>query len=246
MNIRLLIEYDGKDFCGWQRQLTGPTIQAAIEDVLQKTLGRKTTVYGASRTDSGVHARGQVATFFTEQSKSSAQWTALLNYHLPRTIRILEAREVSDKFNPQKDAIAKEYEYVILNRRVQSSLFPRAYFIPQPLNWARVREAYPSLLGTHDFVAFQGAKAELKTTVRTLTHFGLFDRGDGLFALRVRGNGFLKQMVRTIVGTLVEIGRGKRDIGDVGRILASRDRQQAGHTAPACGLTLVRVYYPGE
>ncbi len=246
MNVKLLIEYDGKDFCGWQRQPNGPSIQAAIEDILSQTHGRKTTLYGASRTDSGVHARGQVATFFTDGDKAPGQWTSILNYHLPRTIRVLSSEEVAADFNPQKDAIAKEYEYVILNRKHASSLNPRAYFVPDSLHWGRVREAMPSFLGTHDFVAFQGAKAELKTTVRTITDFGLYDRGDGFFAFRVRGDGFLKQMVRTLVGTLVEIGRGKRDIGDVSRILQSRDRRQAGHTAPACGLTLVRVYYPGE
>jgi tRNA pseudouridine38-40 synthase len=246
VNIRLLIEYDGSDFSGWQRQLTGPSIQAEIEDILARTLGRRTVVYGASRTDSGVHARGQVATFFTDSPIEPARWAPLLNYHLPRTIRVLSAEQVPQAFNPQKDALEKEYEYVVLNRSQASSLDRRVYFVPKKLNWGRIREAMPQLQGTHDFAAFQGAKAERRTTVRTVTDCLLFERGDGFYAFRFRGNGFLKQMVRTMAGTLVEIGAGKRDIGDIERILRSRDRKQAGHTAPPAGLTLVRIYYPGE
>ncbi len=246
MNIKLIIEYDGSDFVGWQRQPNGPTVQAAIEDILAKAEGKRTVVYGASRTDSGVHAMGQVATFFPQTVRKPEQWAAILNFHLPRSVRILSAQEVPPDFNPQKDAVEKEYEYVVLNRHGQSALNTRVYYVPSKINWQRVREAIPQYLGTHDYIAFQGAKAELRTTVRTVTDFHLFERGDGLFAFRTRGNGFLKQMVRTMVGTLVEIGLGKRDIGDIERILASRDRREAGHTAPAGGLTLIRVYYPGE
>lgn len=246
MNTRLLIEYDGTDFCGWQRQPNGPTVQEEIEKILQKTLGKKTTLYGASRTDSGVHALGQVATFFTDSPMPPERWTALLNFHLPRSIRILRADHVAMDFNPQADAVEKEYEYLILNRPVASGLHRRAYYTPRKVHWGRIREAMTQYVGTHDYIAFQGAKAELKTTVRTVTQFELYERGDGFYAFRTRGNGFLKQMVRTMVGTLIEIGYGKRDIGDITRILQSRDRREAGHTAPACGLTLVRVYYPGE
>jgi len=170
----------------------------------------------------------------------------VLNFYLPDSIRILKADHVPDEFNPLNHATAKEYEYVILNRLVSSALHPHAYFLPKPLNWARIREAIPQFIGTHDFKAFQGAKAEVKSTIRTVTDLHLSEHGNGFYAFRVRGNGFLKQMVRTMVGTLVEIGLGKRDIGDVERILKSRDRRQAGRTAPACGLTLVRVYYVGE
>lgn len=243
MNIRLLIEYDGTDFCGWQRQVTGPSIQASIEDILHNVIGRRTVVYGSSRTDSGVHARGQVATFFVESEILPERWGEVLNFYLPSSIRILKSDLVPDDFNPLELAVAKEYEYVILNRSVSSALNRHAYFIPKPLNWGRIREAMPQFVGTHDFKAFQGAKAQVKSTIRTVTDLHLSEQGNGFYAFRVRGNGFLKQMVRTMVGTLVEIGLGKRDIGDVDRILKSRDRRQAGRTAPACGLTLVRVYY---
>lgn len=246
MIIKLLIEYDGAAYVGWQRQPTGPTIQSVVEDTLAQVQGCKTTLYGSSRTDSGVHARGQVAIFDARKDIEPWRWAFILNDHMPRDIRVLLSEEAAPGFHPQKDAVAKEYEYVILNRTQPAALDRRVYFIPRPLHWGRIREAIPQLIGTHDFIAFQGAKAELKSTVRTITHFHLIDKGDGFYAFRVRGTGFLKQMVRTMAGTLVEIGLGKRPVGDIERILASRDRQQAGHTAPACGLTLVRVYYPGE
>ncbi len=246
MIIQLLIEYDGVDFVGWQRQPTGPTVQAILEDALALVNGCKTTVYGASRTDSGVHARGQVAIFDTKKNIEPWRWAFILNDHIPRSIRILVSREAPEGFHPQKDAVEKEYEYVILNRHQPSALDRRVYFVPRPLDWECVRRAMRHFIGTHDFVAFQGAKAEIKSTVRTVSHFALIDRGDGFFALRIRGNGFLKQMVRTIAGTLVEVGLGKRPESDIVKILESRDRQEAGHTAPSCGLTLVRIYYPGD
>ncbi len=246
MNVRLLIEYDGTDFCGWQKQPTGPSIQESLENVLFRVFGRRCSINGAGRTDSGVHAAGQVATFYAPESMDPERWAAIFNFHLPGTIRVLDSRRAPDTFHPQKDAIGKEYEYVLLNRPIGSALNRRALYFPRPLNWSRIREAIPSFLGEHDFKAFQGAKSTVKGTVRTITDFHLLDRGDGFHAFRVSGNGFLKQMVRSMVGTLIEIGLGKRDIGDVERILQSRDRRQAGHTAPPEGLTLIRVYYAGE
>ncbi len=246
MNIRLLIEYDGASFCGWQRQSNGPSIQAEIERVIERVTGRAIPIQGAGRTDAGVHARGQVASFIVDSNIAAHRWSHVLNDHLPRTIRIVKSDEVAQNFHPQKHAVAKEYEYLILNRPVAGALNPRVYFVPRPINWARVGEALPQFLGEHDFKAFQGARATVLNTVRTISSFTLVQRGDGYYAFRVVGNGFLKQQVRAMAGTLVEIGLGKRDIGDIERILRSKDRKQAGHTAPGCGLTLIRVYYPGE
>lgn len=246
MNVRLLIEYDGTSFCGWQKQPNGPSIQQCLEEVLFGVFGRNCSVYGSGRTDSGVHAAGQVATFYAPNDSDPKRWAAIFNDHLPRTIRVLDSRQAPDAFHPQKDALGKEYEYLLLNRKIGSALTPRSLYFPRELNWGRIREAIPSFLGEHDFKAFQGAKSTVQGTVRTITDFNLLDRGDGFFAFRVKGNGFLKQMVRTMVGTLIEIGLGKRDIGDVERILQSRDRRQAGFTAGPEGLTLIRVYYAGE
>lgn len=246
MNIRLLIEYDGTAYCGWQRQLNGPSIQEVLEETIARIAGVKTTVYGASRTDSGVHAQGQVALFQTLAPFPANRWALMLNFYLPSDIRVLESKEAEAGFHPQKKAVEKEYEYVVLNRAVHSALTPRVYFMPRKVDWALVREALPFFVGTHDFKSFQGAKAELKTTVRTISGFNLFDRGDGFFAFRTRGTGFLKQQVRTMVGTLLEVGFGKRSPEDIARVLKSCSRRAAGPTAPARGLTLVRVYYEGE
>jgi tRNA pseudouridine38-40 synthase len=246
VNIRLLIEYDGTAYCGWQRQLTGPSIQEILEETLRKITGVPTTVYGASRTDSGVHAKGQVALFQTLAPFPAGRWALMLNFYLPSDIRVLESREAAPGFHPQKKAVEKEYEYVVLNRAVHSALYPRVYFMPRNVDWALVRRALPYFVGTHDFKSFQGAKAELKTTVRTITGFDLFDRGDGFFAFRTRGTGFLKQQVRTMVGTLLEVGFGKRSPEDISRVLDACSRREAGPTAPARGLSLVRVYYEGD
>jgi tRNA pseudouridine38-40 synthase len=184
--------------------------------------------------------------FETERPLEGWRWAFILNDHLPPSIRILSSQEAPLGFHAQKDAIGKEYVYRVLNRPLPSALSQRVYFIPKRLDWEKVRLGAAFFVGTHDFLAFQGAKAERKTTVRTITACHVVDEGDGFFSFRIQGSGFLKQMVRAMVGTLVEIGLHKRPVEAVSHILASRDRRQAGHTAPACGLTLLRVYYPGE
>jgi tRNA pseudouridine38-40 synthase len=242
--VRLLIEYDGADFSGWQRQPHRPSIQAAIEDILGTVIGRKTPVYGASRTDSGVHARGQVANFYTDKDLAAEKWAHVLNYSLPSSVRILESRAVPAAFHAQKAAIGKMYDYRILNRAVNSGLDRRVFFLPSPLRWTNIQKALPYFVGEHDFRAFQAAKADVVTTVRRIDEFRLIEEGAGFYTLRICGNGFLKQMVRAIVGTLVEVGLGKRDPGSLPHVIASRDRRLAGRTAPASGLTLVKVFYP--
>lgn len=244
-NIRLNIEYDGTDYHGWQRQLEKPTIQAWIEDSLAKVTGRRTVIYGASRTDSGVHARGQVANFYPEGPRiEPAQWKHVLNSMIPRSIRVLESSRMPYGFHSQRDALDKVYEYRVLNRDIASALDRRVYFHPMPIDWERVRGALQYFRGEHDFKAFQGAKAERRSTVRTITRFDLDEEAPGLYRFQVEGNGFLKQMVRSIVGTAVEIGEGKREAAEIPAILASRDRREAGRTLPASGLCLVSIRYP--
>lgn len=244
MNIRLHIEYDGTDFHGWQRQLNKPTIQALIEDNLTEVVGKRVIVYGASRTDSGVHAQGQVAHFYVDSRIPGYQWSHVLNFRLPRTVRIQQSQEVPYGFHSQRDAIEKIYEYRVLNRDHASALDRRCHFYPGALDWEAMRAALPYLVGEHDFKCFQGAKAERKTTVRTISSFDLFQDAPGDFRFRIRGNGFLKQMVRTIVGTVLEVGEGRRKPESMQAILASRDRRQAGRTVPAHGLCLVSIKYP--
>jgi tRNA pseudouridine38-40 synthase len=246
LNIRLDIEYDGTDFCGWQRQADRPTIQALIEDVVAKVERRKVTVYGAGRTDSGVHAKGQVANFESQYPIEANRWRNILNTHLPPTIRIQQASLQPDSFHAQKNALTKIYEYRILNRGAASALDRRMLFIPIGLDWEKMRRALPLFVGHHDFAAFQGANASVKTTDRTLLKFDLVDEGQGYYKFVLEGTGFLKHMVRNLVGTVLEIGEGKRLAEDIPAILASRDRRRAGRTAPAHGLCLVRVNYPEE
>jgi len=244
VNVRLRIEYDGTDFQGWQRQLNRPTIQALIEDNLTEVLGERTIIYGASRTDSGVHAQGQVAHFYTQGKYAPTQWREILNWRLPKSVRILESAEVPFAFHSQRDALDKIYDYRVMNREVASALDRRVLFYPKPLDWDAMRLALPHFEGTKDFKAFQGAKAERKTTVRTVHSFELFEDAPGLYRFRVKGSGFLKQMVRTMVGTVLEVGEGKRSPDSIPSVIGSLDRQQAGRTLAAHGLCLVEIRYP--
>jgi tRNA pseudouridine38-40 synthase len=243
MNVRLLIEYDGTDFVGWQKQPTGPTIQGTLETILSQVAKERIVVYGAGRTDSGVHALGQVANFETRSQKPAAEWRKLLNHHLPNTIRILEAAEVDAGFHAQKKALSKVYEYRILNRPAGSALQRTALHFPRKLDWNRIREASQHFVGTHDFKSFQGARASVKTTVRTVDEVLVLNRGDGFYAIRFRANGFLKQMVRAMVGTLLAVGEGKIEANAIGPMIEARDRRSGGPTAPANGLFLVKVVY---
>lgn len=246
MNVRLEIEYDGTGFAGWQRQPHKPTVQAHIEDTIASVVGQRTVVYGASRTDSGVHALGQVANFFVEGPYPAPTWRKILNHHLPREIRIVDAREVPLTFHAQKHAVSKIYEYRVLNRNVASALDRKLLFYPKVCDWDRVRRAMPYFLGHHDFKSFQAAKSEVRTTDREILSFTLETEMPGLFVFRIEGTGFLKQMVRSVVGTLLEIGEGKRDPDSIPAILAARDRRAAGHTVGPEGLCLVRIRYGGH
>ncbi len=243
-NIRLHIEYDGFDFHGWQRQLDKPTVQSNIEDVLATILKRRTHVHGASRTDSGVHARGQVANFYTDRENIPAErWGTVLNFYLPRTIRIIESREVHERFHSQRHARSKIYEYRILNRNSASALDRRVLFYPAPLDWDSMKAALPLFVGEKDFKGFEASGGTVITTVRHVYSFELVEESPGLYCFRIEGNGFLKQMVRNIIGTLLEVGEGKRTFEEVEAVFASRDRRTAGRTAPAHGLCLVSVQY---
>jgi len=243
-NILLKIEYDGTEFSGWQRQAHDPSIQASIEDVLSKFTGRRTVLYGASRTDAGVHAKGQMANFEAEPKMPAERWAAFLNAGLPRSIRILESQRVPERFHAQKMAQSKIYEYRLLQRSCPSAWDRTVGFYPSKLNWHAIRQAMPHFVGEKDFKAFQGARASVLTTVRTIYRFDLLEESEGLYRFVIEGNGFLKQMVRAIIGTLIEVGLEKKAPEDIPRIIESCDRRQAGFTADASGLCLVKVNYP--
>jgi tRNA pseudouridine38-40 synthase len=244
-HIRLVVEYDGTSLCGWQRQANGPTVQGHLEDALARLLQHPTRVAGASRTDAGVHARGQVASFRTERAIPLHGIRRGLNSLLPEGIAVREAIEVGDDFHPRFSATGKHYRYTILARPDRSPRWrTRAWHHPEPLDLTAMRAAAELLLGEHDFSAFRAAGCTAATTTRRIDAIDITHAGE-LVTVDVRGNAFLRNMVRIVVGTLTEVGIGRRPPLQVGEILASRDRTRAGITAPAHGLELIEVRYDG-
>jgi tRNA pseudouridine38-40 synthase len=221
-------------------------VQQHLEEALAKLLTHEVQVVGASRTDAGVHARGQVASFRTERSIPVHGIRRGLNSMLPDTIAVRDAAEVPDAFHPRFSATGKHYRYSILTRNERSPRYrDRAWHHPDPLNVAAMQEAARALIGEHDFAAFRSAGCTAKTTMRRVDVIALTRAQPHLLDIDIRGNAFLRQMVRIIVGTLTEVGTGKRSPAQVAEILASKDRVQAGITAPAHGLELIEVRYDG-
>jgi tRNA pseudouridine38-40 synthase len=242
-HIRLVVEYDGTGLHGWQRQANGATVQQHLEDALAQLLSHPVPVGGASRTDAGVHARGQVASFRTERPIPLHGIRRGLNSILPPQIAIRDAAEVPEEFHPRFSAIGKHYRYTLLVRPDRSPRWrDRAWHHPDVLDLEAMREAAAHLIGEHDFAAFRAAGCSAKTTLRRVDSIVITD-GE-LVRIDVHGNAFLRNMVRIIVGTLSEVGTGRRSAGQVAEILALRDRTKSGITAPAHGLELIAVDYP--
>ena len=242
--MKLTVAYDGTRFCGWQRQDNGPTIQAALEDAFQPLLGVTPTVHGAGRTDAGVHALGQVASVEAGTPHPAAAILRALNIRLDPDIRVLAVEEVPEGFHARFDAIGKTYRYRLWTAVVLSPFAHRyVWHVPHRLDVVAMQAAAHELLGRHDFSAFQSAGSEVANAVRTLNRIDL-RKEDNELVVDMHGDGFLRHMVRAIVGTLVEVGAGRRGPDSMASLLASRDRGLAGDTAPAQGLTLVSVDYP--
>jgi tRNA pseudouridine38-40 synthase len=246
-HIRLLVEYDGTSLCGWQRQANGPTVQGHLEAALARLLSHEAAVTGASRTDAGVHARGQVASFRTERTIPLHGVRRGLNSLLPPQIAIRDAAEAPDDFHPRFSATGKHYRYTILARPDRSPRWrDRAWHHPDPLSIDAMAEAAAPLVGEHDFTSFRAAGCTAATTTRRVEAIELSAPDPELLVVDVRGNAFLRNMVRILVGTLAEVGAGRRPPGQVAEILAMRDRTRAGITAPAHGLELMEVRYDGS
>ncbi|MCW5828838.1 MAG: tRNA pseudouridine(38-40) synthase TruA [Deltaproteobacteria bacterium] len=244
--IALVIEYDGTAYVGWQSQQNGPSIQETLCRALEQRTGAPASLTGAGRTDAGVHALGQVATFGTAQGAPLTAFREGLNVLLPADIRVVEAREAREGFHPIRCAESKIYLYRLLLRGVGSALeHHRAWKLPKEPDVGAMREAAKAFIGTHDYTSFCAADAEPNRT-KTLTRIDIIEHA-GLTApelhIEVEGSGFLKQMVRTITGSLVDVGRGKRPPGWIAETLKARDRRLAGLTAPAWGLYLKQVGY---
>ena len=244
-HFKLTLSYDGTSFVGWQRQAAGVSVQGLIEDALGRLDGAPVVVHGAGRTDAGVHALGQTASVTLTRGVDAATTLRAANAGLPDAVRVLDAVEVSSAFHARFAATSKTYRYRIWNGSVLSP-FERAYawHIPSPaLDVEAMTAAALCLDGRHDFAAFQAAGAKTRTSERTVFSSRVEAGPSPLVTYEVRGNGFLRHMVRNIVGSLVEIGRGRFDVDWMGEVLASRSRARAGPTAPALGLFLVRVDY---
>ncbi len=246
-NIRLDLEYDGTAYSGWQVQPRVPTIQEKIEEALYRITGQRVRVSGAGRTDAGVHALGQVAHFHSDTSLPVDVLLRALNSLLPDDIVVKAVRDVPGSFHARKGASGKRYEYWILNDPTPSA-FHRRYFwhLRRPLDVEAMGRAARRLAGKHDFSSFQASGGECgRSAVRSVNLLDVEIVRERYLRVAVEANGFLRGMVRILVGTLVEVGEGKIAEEDVSRILEARDRRVAGRTAPARGLFLVWVRYPG-
>ena len=249
IHLKLTIAYDGTGLVGWQRQPTGTSVQALLEDALAPLEGGPVVVTAAGRTDAGVHALAQIVSVTLHRAITPRSVKRAANLRLPPAVRVLDAEEVGPEFHARFRAVAKVYRYRIWNGEVLSPFErPFAWHVPWPvLDVEGMDAAAAGLVGQHDFAAFQGTDSNTETTVRRIFSSRVLRASgmerEALVTYEVRGDGFLRHMVRSIVGTLVEVGRGREPVSWTREVLASRDRRRAGRTAPAAGLFLVRVEY---
>ena len=244
MRIRLRVAYDGTGYAGFQSQTNGVAVQDVLSSALEELFGKPVKTMGASRTDAGVHALGNVVVFDTDSRIEPSKMSFAINARLPEDIRVTESDRVPDDFHPRFQNTIKTYEYRVINSRhpdpLTRNIETHFYY---PLDAGLMDEAASYFVGEHDFRAFCSSGYSSKTTVRTIYEAGVRREGDRII-FRIRGNGFLYNMVRIMAGTLLEVGNGRRDPGDIKRILEGRDRSEAGPTAIAKGLVLISVEYP--
>ncbi len=242
--IKLVLEYDGTHYVGWQLQPNGPSIQGRLMRALHELLGSSVDVYAAGRTDSGVHARGQVAVFDSPLNLPLRAYWMGLNGLLPDDVAVVKAEEVDPAFDPRRWATGKRYQYRISNLRARSPLRRLSHWeIFQPLDLEAMRAGAQHLLGKHDFTSFRAAECEAKHPVRTITRVDFSGSVGDEIVFTVEGTAFLRHMVRNLIGTLVNVGRSKHPAAWVKEVLEAKTREHAGVTAPPHGLTLAEVFY---
>ncbi|ADQ15307.1 tRNA pseudouridine(38-40) synthase TruA [Halanaerobium hydrogeniformans] len=244
-NYKITLEYDGSNYSGWQRQKnTKETIQEKLENALSKINKNKVEVIGSGRTDAGVHAAGQTANFFLDIQIPTYKIPIAINTHLPDDIICYKAEKVAKDFHARYDARGKKYRYRILNSNF-NSVFVRNYVykVHQRLDLDIMQKGAKIFLGSHDFAAFCSAGSSVDSTIREIYSFDINSKTNGEIQIDISGSGFLYNMVRILVGTLIELAKGKRNLADLEEILAGTQRERAGFTAPAKGLTLLEVFY---
>ena len=244
----MILAYDGTDYAGWQVQASDRTLQGTLEQALEKVTGQRVRVLASGRTDAGVHALGQVASCLTDCDLANDVLQRALNANLPRDMAVLEVSDVPERFHVIRDAVSKRYRYVIQNGPV-SNVFARRYSwrFPRQLDETAMHRAATSLLGTHDFASFESSGSQRASSVRTITDIRVVRRREShgeQVVIEIEADGFLYNMVRAIVGTLVEVGRGTQTEQWLAEVIAAQDRRSAGMTAPPQGLFLVHVEYP--
>jgi tRNA pseudouridine38-40 synthase len=244
-NIKLIIEYDGTSYCGWQTQKHDSSIQQTLQDAIEKITGCRPSLHGSGRTDAGVHALGQVANFQIDSKIPSERFAFALNAVLPEDIVVKSSEEVSEDFHARFSAIGKQYSYHIINSRQPSAIHRRyAHYVNfcEKLDMEGMKQACEHLTGTHDFAAFMAQGSKVKDTTRNIYDIKLTQEGERI-KLTYHGNGFLYNMVRILSGTIIYCGIGKLSAHEVPKILLSKDRTQAGITLPPHGLYLEKVFY---
>jgi len=247
-NLKLILAYDGSEFAGWQVQSDAATVQGTLASCIGRITGEKVLPQGSGRTDAGVHALGQVATFATESPIPAENLAKALNDILPPSVRVLDAREAPADFHARKSARAKTYRYRMLRQAICPPFLARyVWHYPYPLDEEAIQASAGSIIGEHDFTSFAAVDPE-KGKEDEVSHIrsifaSSWERCNDEFVYTVRGNGFLHHMVRNLVGTFLLVGKGTLKPEDMERILAARNRSSAGATAPACGLYLVSVEY---
>ena len=242
-NIKLVIEYEGTTFSGWQRQIGERTVEEEVEKVLKKITKEDTKLIGSGRTDAKVHAFGQVANFKTRSTIPASRFKYILNTRLPDDITIKESKEVDMDFHSRFSAKAKKYRYIIYNSKMPSALYRNfSYHIARDIDIDKMRDASKEFIGTHDFTSFKGRRSVVKDGIRTIYKIEI-QRNKDFIELTSIGKSFLKYMIRIIVGTLLEVGYGKLSREEVREIISAKDRSKAKKTAEPQGLFLLKVYY---